>query len=594
MNENISGSPIFADRYRFQPVNADWDVGRSGLTHLVFDMKKERLGVIKRAELKSPRAVEGLKNEVAALLDLKGKGVPEIYDTGEAEYGSKTYFYMVMEYIEGIRVEKNLDSLSGADRSEILMHFFKLLANSHKMGIVNGDVDIKHLFWNKDRKKLTVIDWGNAKLDIDKKKKTEFAYDLARSAEIIYLLVMPNGSHPLSNSFTLPKKEKDLFPGIITIPKEFRELCNWGSLTLAKGKVAPYTAEDLFKSLTRKQNNRESNELSYGTKWRTLTTFGIILISTIVFLTMFDGVNVIKNILSNTFPAATKVPISLSSEVPVPKETSTPTITLITPLHDTATPTETLTPTVAQTTITPTATITPFVTPKPQAHHQIILLFNESNGPSNDCWSDTPQDAKSGFGRRSDGNWRFVIEEGKSKDIAIQTSFNGCLEVNQINAFALNIWFPQVDIESDIKPGTEFGFFIVNKDNEIREYTIWVDKTATMHLAVRENGMIILDEKIAVVDDRNLKLLPNTYPRQIASYPIQFFFELNNQGMDLLYLAQGPIQQAVEPNELIPENMLIPSNNAILPTLGELRDIGLIGYGGEIQTVIWPLLFYGD
>ncbi len=195
MKENISGSPIFADRYRFQPVSADWDVGRSGFTHLVFDMKKERLGVIKRAELKSLNAVEGLKNEVAALLDLKGQGVPEVYDTGEAEYGSKAYFYMVIEYIEGMRVEKNLDSLPAVERAEILTQFFDLLAKTHKMGIVNGDVDLKHLFWRRDKKQLIVIDWGNAKLDVDPKKKTEFAYDLARSAEIVYSLVTRKG-HP--------------------------------------------------------------------------------------------------------------------------------------------------------------------------------------------------------------------------------------------------------------------------------------------------------------------------------------------------------------------------------------------------------------
>ena len=78
MAENGSGSPIFAGRYKFQTVSDDWDRGRSGFTHLVFDTKTERLGVIKRAELKSKQAVEGLKNEVAALLDLKGLGVPEI------------------------------------------------------------------------------------------------------------------------------------------------------------------------------------------------------------------------------------------------------------------------------------------------------------------------------------------------------------------------------------------------------------------------------------------------------------------------------------------------------------------------------------
>ena len=92
MTENLSSSPLFAGRYEFQTVRSDWDTGRTKFTHLVFDRQEERLGVIKRAEIKSPQAVERLKNEVGALLDLKGLGVPEVYDTGEADYGSKKYF----------------------------------------------------------------------------------------------------------------------------------------------------------------------------------------------------------------------------------------------------------------------------------------------------------------------------------------------------------------------------------------------------------------------------------------------------------------------------------------------------------------------
>ncbi|HZJ24217.1 MAG TPA: hypothetical protein VFD54_12955, partial [Anaerolineales bacterium] len=99
-----SGSPVFADRYRFERVSDDWDQGRSGFTHLVYDLKLRRFGVIKRAEAISKQAIDGLKNEVEALRMLKGLGVAEVYDTGHATYGSKNYFYIVIEYIDGIRV----------------------------------------------------------------------------------------------------------------------------------------------------------------------------------------------------------------------------------------------------------------------------------------------------------------------------------------------------------------------------------------------------------------------------------------------------------------------------------------------------------
>ena len=51
-------APVFADRYRFEPVGKDWDVGRSGYTHLVYDLRKNRHGVIKRAEVNSKQAVD--------------------------------------------------------------------------------------------------------------------------------------------------------------------------------------------------------------------------------------------------------------------------------------------------------------------------------------------------------------------------------------------------------------------------------------------------------------------------------------------------------------------------------------------------------
>ena len=121
--------------------------------------------MIKRAEINSEQAVKGLENEVAALKALQGLGVPEVYDTGTTTYGSKKYFYMVMEYIDGMRVERNLVSLGVAERVDILTQLFGLLAQAHSKGIVNGDVDLKHLFWRKeDKRQLVVIDWGNARL----------------------------------------------------------------------------------------------------------------------------------------------------------------------------------------------------------------------------------------------------------------------------------------------------------------------------------------------------------------------------------------------------------------------------------------------
>jgi hypothetical protein len=139
--------------------------------------------------------------------------------------------------------------------------------------------------------------------------------------------------------------------------------------------------------------------------------------------------------------------------------------------------------------------------------------------------------------------------------------------------------------------GKEFGFFIQTANGQRREYTIWMDVNGSMHLHIRENGEITFNEIILIVNEDNLKI-KGTFPRLYAEFPIKIFFEIDNNGLDIIYLQQGLVQQAANAEELDPTQMLPIINNTIRPTLGEIEAIGLIGYGGETQTIIWPLAFY--
>ena len=595
MTENISGSPIFADRYRFQPVSTDWDVGRSGFTHLVFDMKKERLGVIKRAELKSPRAVEELKNEVAALLDLKGQGVPEVYDTGEAEHGSKTYFYMVIEYIEGIRIEKNLDSLSPTERAEILTQFFDLLATSHNMGIVNGDVDLKHLFWDKGRKQLTVIDWGNAKLNVDKKNKTNFSYDLARSAEIIYLLATRKGRSPTTGSFSLPSNSS-LIHGLAPIPEEFRKLCKWAPRTPSNGAQSPLTAQELLET-SKKWRNAIQAAKPYK-RPRSLTWIMFLIFGIIIAATVYLGKSPSSPLYPLLYPS-TPIPTEtiINNASPSPTETNTllPTSTST----EEATPSPTLEP-------SPTFTPEPIITPTPRDYANIktLLVLDETLAPiqlGSECWTNENEKLLSttqGFSRRGDKFWRFGTDGDQSAETYIQTDFYPCLVEQQIGALTLNVWVARLELERDlpdnpeiIDPGKEFGIFLEDISGIRHEYTLWVDKNQSIHLRVRSDGEIISDNVVLVINENILKI-NGTYPRLYAIFPIQFFLEMDNQGMDIIYLKEGPVQESVQQETLVPGQMII-IHNAVLPALDTVQKFGLIGYGGETQTIIWPLIVYG-
>jgi serine/threonine protein kinase len=590
MAENSVGSPVFADRYRFQTVGTAWDRGRSGFTHLVFDIKKERLGVIKRAEIKSQEAVDELKNEVAALLDMKGLGVPDVYYTGEAEYGSKNYFYMVTEYIEGIRIEKNIDSLSTIERTDILTQFFELLANAHRLGIVNGDVDLKHLFWRRDKKKLIVIDWGNARLDVDSKKKTEFAYDLARSAEIIYSLVTLKGHPSATGSLALPK-ESLLVPGLAPLPTAFHTLCKWAPRTPAEGAQSPHTAQELF------ETSKEWQKAVYSAKpykpkkrpnWGLRLLFALIIIA-VVFLGITSPISPLYPLLH----AQTPTPMVVASDTTMPPTTGVTAAPSETPLP-TATLADVSTPTIEPTfTVTEVSPTTTAVTPVPISYTNPLLVFEKGSTVPDKCWTNDP---KLGFDKREDGNWRFAVEKGTPVNQTVQTDFSKCVEISKVKAIAMNVWIPRLELERvkpEVEAGKEFGLFIVAADGHRREYTIWVDANNSMHLQIREDGQVTFNELVLIVNEENLKI-KGSFPRFYAEFPIQIFFEINNNGLDIIYLRQGAIQKAVKVDEIDPSQMLPIINNTVRPNLGDLQSIGLIGYGGETQTVIWPLVFFGE
>lgn len=587
-----SVSPLFADRYIFQSVGKDWDRGHSGFTYPVLDNEKKCLAVIKRAEIKSQQDVERLKNELAALLALKGLGVPEVYETGEAEYNSKNYFYIVIEYIEGIRVDDKLGSLTSFERAEILCHFFSILAKSHQMGIANGDVDLKHLLWRKDKKQLAVIDWGNSKLNVDPKSNVEFTSDLAHSAEIIYYLTTRKGHPPITGSIALPN-EAALIPNLVPLPTEFHALCKWAPRTPIEDTQSPHTAQELYEASIAWQKNIQSAKLykpGAFLYWKAGALFGII-----IFLAVFLAISP-NSPLHSLIYLPTPTPIVFASNTPLSTILDIASLTETPLATATSTDVSTLTPTVTQTPINP-PTIS--LTPIPQTYTQPILIFNQDSSFSSNCWSNTPPELKPGLDRRDDGNWIFEVEKATTIDQFIQADFSQCLAIQSVRAMAVNVWVKRLELQRDLpenpgtlEPGKEIGFFIETANGQRREYTIWVDANKSMYFRIRENNEITLDEAILIIDKNNLNI-KGAFPRLYADFPIQIFLETNNNGLDIIYLRQGPAQLAVKAEDVDPSQMIL-IHGAVRPNLGNIQNIGLIGYGGETQTVIWPLVIFGD
>ncbi len=286
--------------------------------------------------------------------------------------------------------------------------------------------------------------------------------------------------------------------------------------------------------------------------------------------------------------------------------TNTPSITMspITP-SITMSPIVSLTPKFSPT-ITESLTSTPTLIPTPRAYEPILVFDNNLILPNiNACWRTETQlnnlTVNDGFYRRTDKDWGFRITEDETTipeerpvSIPIFVDFSPCMANPQITGIGINAWITKIVPERDsptyaphiVDPGREFGFFVQGTNGIKREYTLWIDAQKLLHLKVRENGTVIEDNRELVVSTIQTD---GAFPRTYNKFFIQIFLELNNNGIDALYLLQGA-DKAVTADRLNPTSMLLKS---ILPTIGDLQKIGLVGYGGETQVLIWPLAFYG-
>ena len=252
-------------------------------------------------------------------------------------------------------------------------------------------------------------------------------------------------------------------------------------------------------------------------------------------------------------------------------------------------------------TTTPTITPTPQTTPLPLSYINPLIVFDQEMPLSSNCWlnegNDDISSSSNGFSRRSDNYWRFTIEKNLSTDEFIQTDFGNCIDVTKINAIAINMSVARLEMErysTEIpEPGREIGIFLEDSIGSRREYTIWIDRENNYtHLKIRVDGVVISNDVVFVINDEALKIT-EAFPRLYATFPIQIFLEINNQGLDIIYLNQGFGLSPISAQDIEPSGMII-IDKAVMPTSSPVQKIGLIGYGGETQAVIWPLVFYGE
>jgi hypothetical protein len=416
-----------------------------------------------------------------------------------------------------------------------------------------------------------VIDWGNAILNINKNRPTEFAYDLARTAEIIYSLLVGK-IPPATGPIALPDDSK-IVPGLAPLPVEFRKICEWAPRTPTTGAKAPYSAAELFEIAARWMKAiNDKKPYRPRTNWPLkLLLAGAGMLATLVAGVLYAQSTIELNI--TTTPTSTETSSLIITETITQAISSSPTDAIIT-LTPEITPGPTRSPTNIQA-----------VTPLPRKYSTLVSFDKQYTGGN--CWTDmlngtTALSPREAFTRRGDGNWSFGLEKNRALDETIQSDFSQCVDLQQVSAISMNVWVSQIDVQR------EFGIYLEDVSGNRREYTIWLDRVADndrMILRIREDAEI---SDYELLFTENLKFF-NGFPRLYYQFPILVFLEIDNNGLDILYLKEGPLQAAVTPEDINP-NQMIRADNAVRITLGEIKSIGLIGYGGEIETLIWPLV----
>lgn len=194
---------LFDQRYRYDFI---YPRGRSGETLRALDTEDDnREVVIKRpAPNDAPPIRNGqevsILNERRALQQLAGHAaLTELLADGQFFVGGMPHQYIVMERAVGLIIEELVIELNAADERmqelEMLVvidQLLDLLQAAHARDIVYNDVDAKHLFWNRDRHALKVIDWGNAVFlegDVVTPQGISRQTDIFQVGELLYFIV---------------------------------------------------------------------------------------------------------------------------------------------------------------------------------------------------------------------------------------------------------------------------------------------------------------------------------------------------------------------------------------------------------------------
>jgi len=148
------------------------EIGKGGFGKVYKVINENKEYALKKIPLSNEKDDEKIKNEAKILSSINNEHIVKYYDS----YQDKEYFYILMEYCDGMDLRQLIDKHKEEKKpiNEILIYNIVLdiclgIKEIHKKNIIHRDLNPKNIFKLKNNK-IKIGDFGISK-QLDKNKK---------------------------------------------------------------------------------------------------------------------------------------------------------------------------------------------------------------------------------------------------------------------------------------------------------------------------------------------------------------------------------------------------------------------------------------
>ncbi|WP_300319535.1 protein kinase [Idiomarina sp.] len=217
--------------------------GGSGLVYKAYDERLQRSVAVKFARSPSLVSRNRLVREARLLSQVSHPSLCRVYDIGEPEVTSSSLF-LVMEYVEGTRLDKLNKHLSVNDAVEITYQLANALSALHKSGYAHNDVKGHNIILSKQKQSdvPVLVDLSIAE-NVSRESQQQDIYQVGELLLLLLASMTPDIflMQPVADKRRLPSGLADIIKKALAVDSyesftDMSELAN----TLAKWRAKSY------------------------------------------------------------------------------------------------------------------------------------------------------------------------------------------------------------------------------------------------------------------------------------------------------------------------------------------------------------------